>query len=485
MRCIRLSQEYCFLILDSFQYEPIFIFPRTFSPLFKPPVKVCEQLILDYGEVKCGMEPINPSYILVLLLPSLPDHLIQHTLKDSLQLIQPLFCEMSISQDEVATPKSTDRSFKQKKILRPEIFEKLSEQLEGFFSTAIYKLYPYFLYEDEDPVHSAMNYITLTLPIGLGAIGCYLPLTPALTFRVEQASNVMYHDSTVTVHEILTLDPPSSIILGVVVLYKGHIVLGNLPVWETSQVLRLYNTRRMYVRNDTFPQETWAEKVKNLDKSEVFIGFVATRGLVIATVTVPLRERENDYDPWLLDKGKRLAGEMHMAGVIDRIEAEFWKNEISVEKDNPDIAKRKEFISIMQKSRSLDSSPIGSPRGLSNKNDKLYVPKYLDRHDIYVFHYALVDMTTLLVTVPSVNGSALWNMGIMRPLMGHYSGLCEKIGKTGKDYLEVHVKFGELLESEKVAAVKYRNFRLYAMYRGKPEKLKQFLYELVSFNLNY
>ena len=239
------------------------------------------------------------------------------------------------------------------------------------------------------------------------------------------------------------------------------------------------------MRNDTFPQETWAEKVKNLDKSEVFIGFVATRGLVIATVTVPLRERENDYDPWLLDKGKRLAGEMHMAGVIDRIEAEFWKNEISVEKDNPDIAKRKEFISIMQKSRSLDSSPIGSPRGLSNKNDKLYVPKYLDRHDIYVFHYALVDMTTLLVTVPSVNGSALWNMGIMRPLMGHYSGLCEKIGKTGKDYLEVHVKFGELLESEKVAAVKYRNFRLYAMYRGKPEKLKQFLYELVSFNLNY
>lgn len=481
LKCIRKSQEYAFVIVDSFQYEAIYIFPKNSVIVYKPHGKVTEQVIIDYGHSKCAMEAINLSYTLIVVLPSISDHIIKKTLEETLQVVRPLLSEMSIVQEEYSTPKGTERSVRPKKILRPDVFERLNELLEGFLTAAVYKIYPYFLYDDEEFTYSAINTLSLCLPIGIGGLAFFLPLPVQLSFQLEMTSHVLYHESTVTVHEILNLDSPSTVIEEFILIYKGYIISGQLPHWELNEVLRMYNTYGLYLKNSTSEQECFIEKVTKNDTNKV-ITMVVTMGLTVVIVAVMLNNGENHYDPWMVDKAKRLASELQAAGLIAKIDFELKKLKFSVEKLNPDYAKQQEILNNMKKSRSLDSSPIGSPRHFQSK-EKIPQPLYIPYQNIYIFHYALIDLRSQLVTSPQILASPTWIMEIMRPLLSHYSKLYEKIQTS--NCIEVSVDFSEVLPCEKVAAVKYENFVLYAMYRGPIEKLKQFGYELISVNLDF
>lgn len=480
LKCIRKSQEYGVLILDSFQHEPIYIFPRNFTGTFKPPHKISSQEIINYRDIKCGVDIINPSYILVIIIPSIPDHIIKQTLSDTLQVVQPIFSEMSINQEEFLTPKSTERSAKHKKVLKPDLFEKLSELLEIFLSVSIYKIYPYFRYEDEEFENSPLSFPCVCLPIAIGASGLYFNLSIPLMMQLDMNLHILFHESTVTVHEVLSLEKPSGIIKDVLLMYKGYIISGSFPKNELTELMRIVNAKRLYMRNETFPQESFVERIKK-GQEEVVISIVCTQGFIVAITIIPLTDGSNDYDPWFVDKAKRFCNELNEAKFILKIEEEFKQILYLTEIDAVEDPKKQELLSIMKKSRSLDSSPIGSPRGQGLK-DKIYKPVYYPQHDLYVFHYALVDTITGLANTPHVIASSRWFMDVLRPLFSHYAQLYENISKCASEFIEVNAKFSDIFDCENVVVLRIRNFYLYAMYRGSIENLKQFAYEIISSN---
>jgi hypothetical protein len=478
IKCIKNSQEYGFLILDCFQYEPIYSFPKTFNSTYKPPRKVLQSEIIDYRGIKCGLELITNAFILVLIVPSIPDHILKQALLDISNDIAPLLSELAI-QEELSTAR-TDSIPKPKKILKPEQYEVLSNTLEEILPLTIYKLYPYFLYEDEEALHSCINYPSLCLPIGIGGIGLYLSLPIDVLLQIDMACQVLFHDSTVSIHEIISLEPPSGIIKELILLYKGYIISGSLPAPELSSVLRIYNTKKLYKRNDTHPMESFYRKVRSNGK-DFIISFICVRGLTIAIFLLAVNDGLNDYDPWMIDKGKRLANELQDRNIIDYIHQAYKKIEFNVEFDIIDNARKQELIDIMKKSRSLDSSPLGSPR---NK-DKVCQPVYYPQHDLYLFHYALVDTRSCLICTPQIISNSLWNLLVLRPLFSHYALLYERLKSTSKDFIQINANFSNLLVKEKIIVAKYDNFVLYAMYRGNQGKIKQFIAELVSNFFNY
>ena len=482
-KCIKKSPEYAVLILDSFQYEPIYTFPRSFLPSFKPPFRVLSSQIIDYKDSKCGIEIINSFYVLILLIPSIPDHIITFTLQEILTIIRPLLSEMSVLQEELSTPKSTDRSLKQKKILKPDLYEKLGRVLEVFLSLSIYKIFPYFLYEDEEFSSSSINYPSLCLPIGIGGQALFLPLSASLLFNIDLAFDVLFHESTVTVHEILNLNSPSGIIKNLAFIYKGYVVTSTLEAWELAETMRIYNLNRFYMRNDSFANEKVFEKVSN-DGKEAVISLICVRGLCLVITIFPFTDGSFDYDPWMTDKGNRLLSEMQEMKIIDMIEEEYQKNTFVIEKQASEEAKKQELLDLMKKSRSLDSSPIGSPRGSANVC-KTVNPAFFSDHNLYLFHYALIDLNTGLVQTPQILASSKWFLYVLRPLFSHYSYLYKKINEGSGQFFEVNAKFSDILTNEKIAAVKYKNCVLYAMFRGTKSSLIQFAFEQISLNFNF
>ena len=483
-KCISKSQEYGVLILDSFQHEPIFIFPKNFPCSFKPPHKVLSQEIINYRDIKCGLDIISQSYILVIILPAIPDHIIKQTLSETLQIVQPVFLEMAILQeDHLTTPKSTDRSVRNKKVLKPDLYEKLNELLEVFLSYSIYRIYPYFLYEDEEFEHSCINFQSVCLPIALGGVACSFNLSVPLMMRIDLVCNILYHESVVTVHEVLTLDGPSAVIKDFALIYKGYVIAGGLEAWELNEVMRMYNTNRLYLRNESYPQDTFVEKVKK-DSKEIMISLLTTCGLTIAVLVIPINSGENDYDPWLVDRAKRLASDLYELKLLQAIENEFSKTVFRIEQEAFDVSKKQEFLDIMKKSRSLDSSPIGSPRAGGIK-DKLYEPVYFPQHDLYIFHYALLDTHSKLINCPTIFASSKWFMNVMRPLFYHYALLYEETKNSSKEIIQKNVKFAEMLENESVAVIRFEQYLLFSMFRGVPEKLKQFAYEIAANNYRF
>lgn len=487
LKCIRSSAEYCLSILDNFQYEPIYVFPRNFVGVYRPSHKVTCAEVIDLKEAKCALEVINPYYILSFVLPSLPNHMIRAVMSEVLTLVQPIFNEMAY--DEYQTPKSTDRVLKPKKLLKPELFEKLSEQLDSFMSLAIYKLFPYFLYEDEDFESSSISVQGLSLPVAFGSTACCFSLSINLQLQIDMMSQVLFHESSVTVHEILNLDQPSAVIKEVVFLYKGYLVAGSCGKVELSEILKIYNLRKFYLRNDSYGEESFSEKVK-IGQEDCRITLVAVRGLTAAVILVQITDGNNDYDPWIICKINRMLSEMNESKVIDKINEEFDLNVLKIETQVLDANKKLELFNNMKKSRSLDSSPIGSPRSFGFK-DKRYNPLFLSKHKISVFHYALFDLVSGLVNASQVYACGAFFMNVMRKLYCLYAELYEKIvsdeGKAmslhdGSKYFEVLVKFQDYFDCEKVAVVKFRNYLMFGFYRGHVEGLRQFGYEVMCIN---
>lgn len=480
MKCIKSSGEYGLGILDCFQYEPVYVFPKSFVQVYKPGYKVKESEILRFNGMKCGLECISSYYILSFLVPDIPDFMIRNVMKDVLVMVQPIFAE--ITCEEFLTPKSTDRNNKPKKALKPEILEKISEKLDSYLIVAIYKLYPYFLYDDENFEYSSINIPSLSLPTAFNAIGCSFVLSVSTQLQIDMISHVLFHESTVTVHEILSLDPPSGIIKDLVYIYKGCVISGSATKSELAEVLKIYNLRRMYLRNESFAEEHLSEKVK-IDGTDFKLSFAAIGGLTLAIIIAPITDGVNDYDPWMISKAKRLLSEMNENKLIDKIEQEFETNVLKIETSILDANQKLEIFNNMKKSRSLDSSPIGSPRGFGFK-DRKYTPVFMNKHKIRVFHYALVGLKTGLVNFSQVYAGAGFIMGVIRPLLSHYANLFEEIQALDKkDYLERQVKFGEYLECEKVAVVHLDEFLLFSLYQGTIQGLKQFAYELICVSI--
>jgi hypothetical protein len=487
LKCIRSSQEYGLGILDSFQYEPIYVFPKNFTGIYRPSHKVSGFEIIDLKELKCGLEVISQYYILSVVMPSLPSHMIKAVLNDVMTLILPIFMEMSY--DEYQTPKSTDRHFKSKKLLKPELFEKLSEQLDSFMSLSFYRLFPYFLYEDEDFEVSSISFPCLSLPPALGSVACCFSLSIGLQLQIDMISQVLLHESTVTVHEILSLEQPSGVLKEIVLIYKGYLIAGSPSRQELSEIMRIYNSLRFYLRNDSFGEESHTEKVK-ISGEDFRVTLVSVRGVTAGVLIVPFSEGVNDYDPWMTAKVKRMLSEMNESKLIEKINQEFDQSLLKIESQILDANKKMELFNNMKKSRSLDSSPIGSPRSFGFK-DKKYTPLFLSKHKIAVFHYALVDLVAGLVNSSHVSASGGFYMAVLRRVYCYYAELFEKISndlqKTlslndGSRYFEVLARFPDYFECEKVAVVKFNNYLMFALYRGTIEGLKQFGYELICVN---
>ena len=480
MKCIKGSGEYGLGILDCFQYEPVYVFPKSFVQVYKPGYKVKENEILRFNGMKCGVDCVSSYYILSFLVPDIPDFMIRNVMKDVLALVQPIFAEITF--EEFLTPKSTDRHNKPKKALKPEILEKISEKLDNYLIVAIYKLYPYFLYDDENFEYSSINIPSLSLPTAFNAIGCSFALSVNTQLQIDMISHVLFHESTVTVHEILSLDPPSGIIKDLIFIYKGCVISGSVAKPELVEVLKIYNLHRMYLRNESFAEEHFSEKVK-IDGNDFRLTLVANGGLTLAIIIAPITEGANDYDPWMVSKAKRLLSEMNESKLMDKIEQEFDLNVLRIESSILDASKKLEIFNNMKKSRSLDSSPIGSPRAFGLK-DKKYTPVFMNKHKIRVFHYALVNLKTGLVNYSQVYAGAGFIMGVIRPLLSHYANLYEEIQALDKkDSLEIQVKFGEYLECEKVAVVYLDDFFLFSLYQGSIQGLKQFAYELICVSI--
>lgn len=476
MKCLKSSGEYGLSILDIFQFEPVYVYPKNFSHVFKPGFKVKETQILRLNRMKCALAYVSNFYFLSFMVPDIPDFMILGVVNDVLAQVQPILADVTV--EEYQTPKSTDRLSKPKKGIKPEVVEKLSEKLDGLLTVAIYKLFPYFLYEDEEFEYSSINVPSLSLPAAFGSIGCYFVLSVPLQLQVDMVSQILYHESTVTVHEILSLDPPSSIIKEVVFLYKGCVVSGSCSKPELIEIFKVYNLRRMYLRNETYAEEHFVEKVK-INGGDLRLTFAAVGGLTVVVIIVPITEGNNDYDPWMVAKAKRLLAEMNESKVIEKIGKEFELNVLKVENSTLDVSKKLEIFNNMKKSRSLDSSPIGSPRSFGFK-DQIYAAVFVSKHKIWVFHYALVNVRSGLVKFPQICAGSRFMMEVIRPLFCHYANLFEEINKAEKkDCLEIKVKFGEVLQCENVAVVSLDEFLLFSLYQGSLLGLKQFAYELV------
>ena len=177
------------------------------------------------------------------------------------------------------------------------------------------------------------------MPIGIGGIGIYLPLSVPVLLQIEMACHLLYHESTVAVHEILSLDCPSGIIQDIILLYKGYVINGNLPVWELTEFMRIYNTNKMYLRNDTFPLDAMIERVK-ADGKEIVLSFISVRGLTIGIILIAFNDGNKEYDSWMIDKAKRVLSDLQELGAIDRIEEEYKRFEFKIEKELVDATKK-------------------------------------------------------------------------------------------------------------------------------------------------
>jgi len=290
--------------------------------------------------------------------------------------------------------------------LKLDMNDKLKKALDPVFICLFYRIYPYILYEDEDFSTSPIIYPQVCLPLALGCSSLVLPVSVEVRMDIQDSLNLLYLDKTVIVHEILTLDSPSAVITSVMLMYRGCIITGNLPENDIKEVMKLYYANTLFVRTNTFPQFTLTSKIK-IGKQEKVIALVAVKAGVLCIVLQALTDGTVDYDPWFVDKGLRVCKELDDKGIFEKLEEEYQKKIIK-----PEVNEHKERLSrtydqqIIRKSRSVASSPIGSPKSVADeKETKKYQPTYFPEHDIEVFHYVLADYKTKRLTVSPIKGS--------------------------------------------------------------------------------
>lgn len=485
-RSICNSNEYAVLIVSTRPTDsPLYVFPTNTSCNFNPPHPISNFHILAYSPSKVGIDLLYPGYYLSIIVPSISDSILKNIHLDAqnwIKSIYPTSDSFPSVTDELISDRATPRSgrLSQREILslKNEFNEKLKKSLDPIFTCLFYRLYPYFLYEDEDFLASAIVYPQTILPLALSCLALYMPISVELSMEISLAMNLLYLDNTVIVHEILTLDAPSAIIKSSVLLYKGQIVFGAADEEDLKEILRIYFMNSFFVRTNSFGHFSVSNRVK-INKQERVITLAAIKSAVLCIILNPLTDGSVEFDPWFAEKGLRVCKQLDDSGTLEKLEAEF-KGKI-IEPEVKEVVQRFSKVAeaaALRRSRSAYNSPIGSPKSAQEPLKK-YKPTYYPEHDIEVFHYALADYTKRQIIMSQLKCSKEWYINVLRPLYSYYAVLYEHfMNNPDDDYYEISVNFERGLENQKIAGCRLNQSILYLHYIGESENLKQFAYQL-------
>mgnify|MGYP000005050995 FL=1 len=474
-----------------FRVSSLYQFPSSASTNFKHLHTNSGFQILEYPNCKVALQSLFSNIYLVFVCPTVPNVILKAAFRNSydyVKLIYPdektfpyVFEEPLTSKSERSTSRSGRCTQREVMSLRQETFEKLKKSLDPLFLCLFGRIYPLLMYEAESFEQSPIVHPQMVLPLALDCNYLYFPVSHESEYAILSSMNSLYSDLAVETHEVVTIDPPSSVLHSAVFIYKGYTVAGHMPDNCLKAVYKEYFENKLQQRSWSSSQFCVTKRLY-IDNEEKVVSLVATRDAVLGMIIIPLNESIEEYDNWFIERGYVVLRDLEESELFKTLNEEIgsrWiKPEVPRPKDWQESSEKTQ--DSVRKCKSVGASPISSPlrQRASVADIKKHVPSYLDQHDLHIYNYVLVNTEEKKAFTHLTYASEDWFMNIMRPLYCHYAQLAEVIRGKVQKHFEMKADFIYNLENMKLAVVKFAQFELYALYQGEIQRLEKLAIEL-------
>jgi len=436
---------------------------------------------------KAVLLPLFDCFLVCVVLPRVADSLISRTAEFVRELICILCPRLEAflrspghSDDLNPTPRASRTSAREGN--KAETADQMKSALDPIAQLALYRLLPFFCEDSEDFSSSPISEFYYTLPLVVDASTLHCPLPLDIQVDVARALNSIYQDSSVVVHEIITIDSPHAFPVGSALFHNGFLLSVSLAKAQLRACVVVCLLWDLFSRTDSAPHfacttTVWVQGTRQT------LTVVADYSLVLCLLLEPMDDKEQlGYDPVYLGKAEKALQILVRYELHAKVTAELGKLSIAPEQpsDGPLPSVRRRYSSTPTEPR------VPSQLSVYSQGAEAPVqPMFVRGADLPLFHFAGVAATGL-VFAHVVSASPDWFFYLYRPVLQLYSlfgllkgeDVCVRLQvETSNPYRKTEGKFWQVW----VGRHSEQDSALYACYDEEtPRSLKLLAYSLIS-----
>ena len=438
---------------------------------------------------KAVLLPLFDCFLVGVVLPKIADSLIQNTAEFIRELIKTLCPRLEAflrspghSDDLNPTPRASRTSAREG--TKVETTEQMKTALDPIAQLALYRLLPFFCEDSEDFNSSPISEFYYTLPMVVKACALYCPLPMDIQVDVARALNSIYQDSSVVVHEIITIDSPQTFPVGSALFHNGFLLNSSLAKGQLQACVAVCLLWDLFSRTDSAPHfartiTVWVQGVRQV------LTIVADYSLVLCLLLEPLEEKDQlGYDPVYLGKAEKALQILVRYELHTKVTIEL--NKLCIAPEQP--SEGGPLSSVRRRYSASTPTESKTPSHLSvysQGTEAPVQPMFVKGSDLPLFHFAGVTDLGLVFT-HVVSASPDWFFYLYRPVLQLYSLLgmlngmdvCVRLQiETSNPYRKAEGKFWQVW----IGRHSSTSSRLYACYdEDTPRSLKLLTFSLAS-----